>query len=156
MEKIGEVNMTNHSMKIDKSLAVATKHWKYVAPILSYPKNSKEYDAASEMLDQLLDVVDGDEKHPLMSLVDALSHNISSYDDQHHEIKSKGLDALLYLMKINHLTQSDLPEIGSQGVVSEILNSKRKLNLKQMIALSKRFKLDPSTFIDVSNDEKHD
>jgi len=30
------------------------------------------------------------------------------------------------------LTQSDLPEIGSQGVVSEILSGKRELNARRL------------------------
>ena len=42
----------------------------------------------------------------------------------------KGVDVLKYLMEEHHLNQNDLPEIGSQGVVSEILNGKRKLNVK--------------------------
>ena len=32
------------------------------------------------------------------------------------------------------LTQSDLPEVGSQGVVSEIIHGKRELNVRQIRA----------------------
>jgi HTH-type transcriptional regulator/antitoxin HigA len=39
-------------------------------------------------------------------------------------------------------------EIGSQGVVSEILNGKRQLNITQIRKLSERFKISPATFID--------
>lgn len=46
------------------------------------------------------------------------------------------------------LSQADLPEIASQGVLSEILNEKRSLNLRQIKLLSKRFGVSPSTFID--------
>jgi HTH-type transcriptional regulator/antitoxin HigA len=45
------------------------------------------------------------------------------------------------------LKQSDLPEIGSQGVVSEILSGKRQLNVRQIKNLSKRFKVSPAVFI---------
>jgi len=45
------------------------------------------------------------------------------------------------------LKQSDLREIGSQGVVSEILNGKRDLNLRQIRALSKRFGVSTATFV---------
>jgi HTH-type transcriptional regulator/antitoxin HigA len=45
------------------------------------------------------------------------------------------------------LTQSDLPEIGSQGVVSEILRDKRKLNMRQVQALAARFNVSPAVFI---------
>jgi hypothetical protein len=45
------------------------------------------------------------------------------------------------------LKQSDLPEVGSQGVVSEILSGKRDLNVRQMRALAKRFGVSPAVFI---------
>ena len=57
-----------------------------------------------------------------------------------------GIDVLSYLMEEHSLSQSDLPEVGSQGVVSEILNGKRKLNVRQIEALAKRFKVSPATF----------
>ena len=38
---------------------------------------------------------------------------------------------LLHFMDEYSLNQSDLPEIGSQGVVSEIINRKRDLNIRQ-------------------------
>jgi HTH-type transcriptional regulator/antitoxin HigA len=43
--------------------------------------------------------------------------------------------------------QSDLTEIGSQGVVSEILSGKRQLNIRQVKMLSKRFGVSPGVFI---------
>ncbi len=45
------------------------------------------------------------------------------------------------------LTQSDLPEIGSQAVVSEVLNGKRDLNVRQIRALATRFGVSPAVFI---------
>ena len=50
-------------------------------------------------------------------------------------------------MEEHHLTQNDLREIGTQGVVSEILNGKRKLNLRQIRLLSQRFHVSPEGFI---------
>ena len=51
-------------------------------------------------------------------------------------------------MEEHGLHQADFPEIASQGVMSEILNGKRQLNVRQIKALSKRFNVDPATFID--------
>jgi HTH-type transcriptional regulator/antitoxin HigA len=51
-------------------------------------------------------------------------------------------------MEEHTLKQSDLSEIGSQGVVSEILNGKRELNLRQVKLLSQRFSVSPNVFID--------
>jgi len=39
------------------------------------------------------------------------------------------------------LRQSDLPEVGSQGVVSEVLAGKRKPNARQVKALAQRFRV---------------
>jgi HTH-type transcriptional regulator/antitoxin HigA len=50
-------------------------------------------------------------------------------------------------MEQHGLRQADLPEIGSQGVVSEILSGRRELNLRQIRALSERFGVSPATFI---------
>ncbi len=84
-----------------------------------------------------------------MDLVDVLSNIISSYDEKFFQVSGeKGIDALKYLMELHQLNQADLHEIGSQGVVSEILNRKRNLNLRQITMLSKLFNVDPATFID--------
>jgi len=52
-------------------------------------------------------------------------------------------------MEQHKLKQNDLKnEIGSQGVVSEVLNGKRQLNVDQIKKLAKRFHVSASTFID--------
>jgi HTH-type transcriptional regulator/antitoxin HigA len=49
-------------------------------------------------------------------------------------------------MAEHDLTQTDLPEVGSQGVVSEVLHGKRELNVRQIRALAERFHVSPSVF----------
>ncbi|WP_167338422.1 helix-turn-helix domain-containing protein [Paraburkholderia oxyphila] len=49
-------------------------------------------------------------------------------------------------MNQHNLKQSDLPEIGSQGVISEILNGKRELNTRQIGLLAQRFRISPAVF----------
>lgn len=62
--------------------------------------------------------------------------------------KVSGAEMLKYLMDLNGLRQSDLKhELGGQSVVSEILAGKRELNLKQVRALARRFKVSPNAFI---------
>jgi HTH-type transcriptional regulator/antitoxin HigA len=46
---------------------------------------------------------------------------------------------LAFLMEQHGLRQCDLPEVGAQSVVSEVLSGKRALNLRQTQALAKRF-----------------
>jgi len=45
------------------------------------------------------------------------------------------------------LRAADLAEIGSQGVVSEILNGKRELNVRQIRALAERFNVSAAVFV---------
>lgn len=125
--------------------------WKKISPVIHEPQNIDDYEKLSSLLDNLLDVVGEDESHELMGLIDVISHMISVYDDEHYQLleEGTGIDALKFLMEQHDLNQNDLKnEIGSQGVVSEILNGKRQLNVTQIRKLSARFKVSPATFID--------
>lgn len=132
-----------------QQLKEAIKYWDHIAPVVQYPKNDKEFNQLVSELDELLNIVGNNEKHRLMGLVDVISNLIASYETERFSaLPTKGLDALKFLMQVHELHQSDLSEIGSQGVVSEILNGKRALNLRQIKLLAQRFQVDPSTFID--------
>ncbi len=61
--------------------------------------------------------------------------------------ETTGIQALRFLMEQHGLKQSDLAEIGSQGVVSEILAGKRELNVGQVRALGERFGVSSATFL---------
>ena len=61
-------------------------------------------------------------------------------------------DMLRFLMDQHGLKQSDLAaELGSQGIVSEILNGKRELNLRQMRDLARRFAVPVKAFVVEAN-----
>lgn len=126
------------------------KHWKHIANDIHEPLNKDDYDKLSKMLDNLLDIVGSDENHELIGLVDVISHMITMYDEhKKYQINNiSGIKALKFLMEQHNLNQSDLPEIGSQGVVSEILNGKRILNVSQIKKLSRKFHVSAETFID--------
>ena len=139
----------NSSKKISATLETAIKHWKYVTPIVACPRNEKEFDALVNKLDQLLDIVGDNENHPLISLVDVVGELVSVYENEHYKLEEKPeVNMLRFFMESHNLRQSDFSEIGSQGVVSEILKGKRKLNLRQIKLLAKRFHVSPETFID--------
>ncbi len=122
-------------------------HWATIRPILTI-RNDREYDAAIKRLDQLLDEVGTDERHPLYDLLDMLGTVVHAYEEKHFPMREPGgVEMLRHLMEEHGLTQSDLPEIGSQGVVSEVLNGKRELNVRQVRALAKRFHVSPAVFI---------
>jgi HTH-type transcriptional regulator/antitoxin HigA len=122
-------------------------HWVNIAPLLSI-RNEREYNAAVKRLNALLDEIGDNEKHPLYGLMDTLGSLIALYEEEHYPIPdATGADVLRFLMDEHGLAQSDLPEIGSQGVVSEILNGKRELNVRQIRGLAKRFKVSPAVFV---------
>lgn len=115
-----------------------------IAPI----RDEAHYARMTEMLEALLNEAQGDEEHAAMGLVDIVGDLIADYEAEHHPLPEvTGVEALKFLMEQHGLRQSDLGEIGSQGVVSEILTSKRELNIRQVRALSKRFGVSTATFI---------
>jgi len=122
--------------------------WQPLAPFLSAPRTESEYDSLLTFLDQLIDEVGNNENHPLAALMDTVGILIKAYDKEHFSF-SEGdpINVLKYLMAKQNLTQSDLPELGSQGIVSEILSGKRNLNVRQIKFLSKRFHMSPLTFL---------
>jgi HTH-type transcriptional regulator/antitoxin HigA len=122
-------------------------HWTNIAPLLTI-RNEREYNAAVKHLNELLDEIGTNEKHPLYGLLDTLGTLIHAYEEENYPIPSStGTEVLRYLMDEHRLTQSDLPEVGSQGVVSEILNGKRELNVRQIRALAERFGVSTAVFI---------
>lgn len=121
-------------------------HWATIAPILSI-RNEREYDRAVKRLNALIDEIGDDERHPLYSLLDTLGTVIHAYEETRHPMPTvKSGSILRYLMDEHELKQADLPEIGSQGVVSEILRGKRDLNTRQIGILAKRFGVSPAVF----------
>jgi HTH-type transcriptional regulator/antitoxin HigA len=127
-----------------------TSHFKAVTSIvpLNAIRTEAQYDRAVEVLNQLLDAGAADENHPLADLVDTLGSLIGDYDDEHYQAEAvSGTAMLRFLMDQNRLNQSDLPEIGTQGVVSEILNGKRELNLRQIRVLAERFNVPANVFL---------
>jgi HTH-type transcriptional regulator/antitoxin HigA len=139
-------------MEGGKSMSVliknAAEHWEFVSPLLRKPKNEDDYDTLVQALDELLEMTGVDESHPLMSLVDIIGDWIEEWDHKHHPMpEATGAEVLGYMMREHGLTQSDLPGVGPQSVVSEILSGKRQLNLRQIRWLAERFNVPVDVFI---------
>lgn len=112
------------------------------------PSSEEEYEQLVELLDEITDIVRDDEAHPLAKMMDVIGVLIEDYEDEHTlEPKGDPISVLKHFMEEYELKQKDFPELGSQGIVSEILNGKRELNLRQVKALSERFKVPASVFI---------
>ena len=132
------------------SIREITEH--YLALNASVPlrpiRNRNDYARAVDAMNALLDAGAADESHPLADLAATLGELIGDYDDRQFPMPDpSGADVLRFLMQQHGLQQSDLPEVGSQGVVSEILRGKRTLNLRQVRALAERFRVEPGAFI---------
>ncbi len=123
------------------------QQWIEIAPYLTI-RNDREYEQAVERLNSLIDEVGTKVEHPLYTFLDTLGILIEAYEEQHYAIPDcSGVDMVLHFMDEYSLSQSDLPEIGSQGIVSEIINGKRELNIRQIRALAERFKVAPGVFL---------
>jgi len=122
--------------------------WPQMSSILSVPHDQKSYDHLVSVLDSLIDEVGEKESHQLSSLMEVIGNLIESYENSQEYIKdSEPISVLKELMGQHGLTQKDLVEVGSQGVVSEILNGKRELNVRQIRSLATRFSVSPAVFI---------
>lgn len=142
--------MQNMIAEIGKMTLVTEElqtHWINIAPLLSV-RNEREYNAAVKRLNELLDEIGDNEKHPLYGFLDTLGTLIQIYEEEHYPIpEAGGAEVLRFLMDEHNLTQSDLPEVGSQGVVSEILSGKRELNVRQIRFLTEKFKVSSAVFL---------
>jgi len=122
-------------------------HWTYLKSYLII-RDERDYDQAIRRLNELLDEIGENAQHPLFDLLDTLGTLIHAYEEKHHPMpECSGAEMLQYLMAEHDLSQSELPEVGSQGVVSEILTGKRQLNVRQIRELAERFEVSPAVFI---------
>jgi HTH-type transcriptional regulator/antitoxin HigA len=79
------------------------------APMLAI-RNAREYDAAVEKLNALLDEIGDNPKDPRYRLIDTLSILVEAYDDEHYPIPDvSGLEMLKFLMDQHGLSQGTSP-----------------------------------------------
>ena len=122
--------------------------WPQMSSILSVPHDQKSYEHLVSILDSLIDEVGEKENHQLSGLMEVVGNLIESYENDQEYIKNaEPISVLKELMDQHKLTQKDLVEVGSQGVVSEILSGKRELNVRQIRSLATRFSVSPAVFI---------
>ena len=133
---------------MNTQLKEVAKVWPNIQSVFSVPHNEKDYNKLVKLLDSLIDEVGNNESHRLSRLMETIGSLIESYESQNYpDIEGDPINALKTLMEVHGLKQSDLPEIGSQGVVSEIISGKRQLNVRQLKLLGARFKVSPMVFV---------
>jgi HTH-type transcriptional regulator/antitoxin HigA len=140
--------MKSRSIEARKSIEI-------LEPFLAI-RNEREYDAAVARLNGLVDRIGDNAKDARYRLIETLSVLIEAYDRERHSLPDvPGVEVLRFLMEEHGLTQKGLPEVGSQGVVSEVLAGRRSLNMRQVQALAARFGVDPGAFIDAGRSTRH-
>lgn len=135
---------------LEKKIVQANKDYRKIRSVipLGVLRTRKDYEKAVKTLDAILDKIGENENHPLAELADALSLFIENYENAHTPMpRAKPAEVLRFLMQQHGLKQSDLPEIGSQGVVSEILSGLRELNVRQIRRLAERFHVSLAVFM---------
>jgi len=133
---------------MESQLESVANVWPKIKNIFSVPHTEAEYNNLVSILDNLIDEVGENEEHQLASLMESIGSLIETYENKNLPIMdSTPIETLRYLMQEHGIKQSELPEIGSQGIVSEILAGKRNLNLRQINKLSSMFNISPLVFI---------
>ena len=73
---------------------------------------------------------------------------IADYETRHYpKPVVTGRAMLAFLMEQQGVKQAELPEVGTQGVVSEVLSGKRELTTRHIKALSVRFDVPAAVFL---------
>lgn len=112
-------------------------------------RTEKQYKHMVALADQLIDQIGSNERGPLAKLLEVVGTLIEQYEADNLSVQnSEPCQVLNFLMQQHDLKQSDLrTEVGSQGVVSEILNGKREINARQAKSLAERFGVSPAVFL---------
>lgn len=129
------------------TLQQTIEHWGYVKSYARYPRNEKEYRDLLIFIDELMEWSRHHKDERATSLLNLAASYVEAYENKKYPSKEvSALEMLKFLMKEHDLGQNDLPEIGSQSLVSKILSGERQLTLEHIRHLSKRFGVSPAVF----------
>ena len=122
-------------------------HWNELSHLFSI-HNEEAYDKALELLASLLDEIGTHKGHPLYEFLIALGTVIHAYEEKNYPTPlCTSTEMLRFFMREQELSLSDLPEIGSDKVIIDILNGKQELTLRNIRALSEKFHVRSEVFI---------
>lgn len=117
-------------------------------PYVEAYKNKKQYEESKALLRQIMALETNEKTPEIISFAKMLAKQISCYEKEKYgfDEKVEPKELLAHLIKEHGLTQSDLPEIGSQSLVSKILKGERELTVEHIKKLSARFNISPQTW----------
>jgi HTH-type transcriptional regulator/antitoxin HigA len=111
--------------------------------------STERYEQALAIMEHLVLEADDSSQNPYHRFMVLLGESIQRYEQTHFPMEeSSPVEIIRFLMEEHGLTQSDLPEVGNQAKVSEVLSGKRSLNVRQVKALSERFNISPALLIE--------
>ena len=111
-------------------------------------RDEAQYRRLADFAESVADDLPDDADEPLWGLVEIIADQIKDYETRYYPMpEASGTDVLRFFMDQHGLAQSDLAEIGSQGVISEILAGRRDLDVRQIRALAARFGVSAAAFI---------
>ena len=120
------------------------------ASFIGQINNEDEYEQAMALMDELIE--DYDHQKPLIDVLSVSIENWENSAPEFFEFNDRvsrfggGLSALKVLMAQHGLGVADLPEIGSESLVSRILSGERSLTRSHIVALIERFEVSPALF----------
>lgn len=119
------------------------------ASFITEIQTDAEYQNALALMDDLIE--DYEKQRPLIAILSTAIERWENTADEFTEFNQRikaldGIATLKLLMEQHGLGISNLPEIGSNTLVSKVLNGKRNLTKSHIEALSKRFGLSPALF----------
>lgn len=134
---------------LNANLRQAVKVWPLLSHMVFVPHTEAEYERAVVLLEQLIDEVGEDEDHALASLMETVGSLIDAYEREHFsEPIGSPIGALKLLMEEHRLESNDLSELGDESSAKQILAGEQILTWPQVYALSTRFHVSPSVFIE--------
>jgi HTH-type transcriptional regulator/antitoxin HigA len=141
----------SNALAIDYVNPKTNHRFHFPVSIFKKPSNEKEYAKLEKILDNLIDEVRDNERHPLAVVMQIIGENLEEYDNEHFPAMGDNvseIDMVKYLMEARDLSQKDLADIfGGQANVSKFLNGERSLSKNQIAGLKERFGISADFFI---------
>lgn len=131
-----------------KEISNTVQNWNALSAWLTVPKSDEDLDRLIACADTLIDEIGNDETHILNGMLETVGLLIEEYEKRNiPQPAGDPIACLKYLMAEHGLKQKDLTEIGSPGVISDVMNGRRQLNKRQIAELSKRFGCSTDVFM---------
>ena len=114
--------------------------------------NSKEFDAANDIIEQLIDadlIKDRKDRDKALAILEAVTILACEYEKKHFPIPEiDPIEAIKERMQQLNLSQKDVAKFfGGNNRVSEVLNRKRNLTLKMIKELNTYLKIPAETLL---------